>query len=143
MNRLTVGLLLAVVVAACGPPPGALYRLTLTTAEGAYPLPLVLGDQTGLVTGIEPAEFDARDFPHLLIEADRKDPNAFIITWGTGACDDDATVAFYPSRSGYGLDLAVNGGITVGCTAQVIYRAVRITTSAPIDVHSILFIRRE
>jgi len=127
-----VGLVVAIFVAACLPPAGTLFRTTLLMPDGRYPLPLAVGDQTELVVGIEPADGDPAVGSEPLIRTDPADPNAFIVTWIGGACDNDAAIAFRPAGSGYALNLEVHPKIGLGCTAIGILRAVRIRTSTPV-----------
>jgi hypothetical protein len=83
MRALT--LVLAAVLSACQP-SGAQFRTTSVMDDGTYPMPVVLGDQTGLVAGIEPAlAVGFVDVPS--VQPDPDDPNV-VVSWGTGACDD-------------------------------------------------------
>ena len=137
MKAIAIGLSLAVVVAACLPPAGTLFRTTLSTPDGAYPLPVALGDQTGLIVEIEPAEPDSAARIEPLVQPDPTDPNAFVVTWLGGACDNDATIAFQRSGSGYALHLEVHDKIGLGCSDLGILRGLRITTSTPVPLNSI------
>jgi hypothetical protein len=140
--RPVVGLLLGVLLAACAPPPGTLFRLTLVDPQGDYSLPIALGDQTGLVVGIEA---DAGDQPLDATEsitADAKDPKVLILRWVGGACDNDATIAFYEGASNFALDLTTHGKLVLGCTALGVVRGIRITTTQPVAPGSISLTRR-
>ena len=139
--RSLVGLALAVLVAACGPPAGTLFKVTLSDADGSYPLPVMLGDQTNLVLGIEPADLEfTAAIPS--IEVDPKDPMVMVIRWMGGACDNDVVLSFYPMSAGYGLDLTTRGKIGFGCMALGVHRGLRIAMSEPVDVGSITFTGR-
>ena len=137
MRRFSLGLSLAVVVAACLPPAGTLFRATLSMPDGSHSLPVALGDQTGLVVEIEPTEGDPTVGSEPLVRADPTDPNAFIVTWIGGACDNDAAIAFRPSGSGYAIDLEVHEKVVMGCVALGILRGLRIRTSTPVPLGSI------
>ncbi|HEX7473922.1 MAG TPA: hypothetical protein VF323_12635 [Candidatus Limnocylindrales bacterium] len=72
--------------------------------------------------------------------ADPTHPNAFIVSWLGGACDNDAALTFKRLEGGYVLNVAVHGKFSFpgGCTANGIFRDVRIVTSSPIPVDSIV-----
>ena len=136
-----VALLGAAVVAACsGPSPSRQFRAVLQVSAEAPPLPVVLSDETDLVTTIESAPLDPAADSELAARADPTDPSAFIISWLGGACDNDASLTFKRIEAAYVLNVAVHGKITFpgGCTANGIFRAVRIVTSSPIPVDSIV-----
>jgi hypothetical protein len=101
---------------------------------------VVLSDETGLVTGIESAPMDPAADAELVARADPTDPSAFIISWLGGACDNDASLTFKRLEAAYVLNVAVHGKITFpgGCTANGIFRDVRIVTSSPIPIDSIV-----
>ena len=138
MRLATIGLLVAIAISACGPPAGRLFETALPFA-GGDPYPVVLGDSTGLVTGIEPAEVDVWAFSDPRVEANPADPNAFILGW-QGGCDTEAAISFSRSETSYGLNLVVRGGpgLFGGCPAMAIPRGLRITTSSPIAIDSIV-----
>jgi len=140
--RVVVGLILAVLLAACAPPAGTLFRLTLVDPQGDFPLPIAMGDQTGKVVEIEADPWDTSWELVPSITADAKDPNVLIVRWMGGACDNDASLAFYDAASGPALDLTTHGKIGLGCTAQGIYRGIRITTTEPVAPDSITFTGR-
>ena len=139
---IAVSLLGAAAVAACSVPSSSRqFRAVLQFSAEAAPLPAVLSDETGLVTGIESGSLDPRfDYAEPAARADPTDPNAFIISWLGGACDNDAALAFSPSEGGYLLNVAVNGKFSFpgGCTANGVPRDVRIVTSSPIPLASIV-----
>jgi hypothetical protein len=138
---IAVSLLSAATVAACsGPSPSRQFRAVLQVSAEAPPLPVVLSDETGLVTGIESAPMDPAADSELAARADPTDPSAFIISWLGGACDNDASLTFKRLEAAYVLNVAVHGKITFpgGCTANGIFRDVRIVTSSPIPIDSIV-----
>ena len=102
---------------------------------------MVLSDETGLVTGIESAPMDpSAEYSALAARADPTGPNAFIVSWLGGACDNDASLTFKRVEGTYVLNVAVHGkfGFPGGCTAVGIFRDVRVVTSSPIPVASIV-----
>lgn len=137
MRRLAIGAILTVVLAACLPPPGVLFHATLASPDGGYPLPITFGDTTGLVVGVGAAQFDPADFRDAGVLADPADPKAFIVTWLGGACDNDATLAFRTTDSGYDIDLGVHEKLGLGCIALGILRGLRVETSARLSVGAI------
>ncbi|HEX7950900.1 MAG TPA: hypothetical protein VF494_11170 [Candidatus Limnocylindrales bacterium] len=137
MRSLVVGTILAAVLASCGGPPGTLYQALLTNTDGDYPLPVTLGDTTGVVVGIGAAQFDPADFRDAGVLADPADPKAFTVTWLGGACDNDTALALRTTDSGYDVELRVHEKLGLGCIALGILRGVRVQTSAPIDVGAI------
>lgn len=137
MRALLTGAILIAVLATCGPPPGVLFNATLSNPDGEFPLPVELGDTSGLVVGIGPAQFDHGDFRDAGVLADRTSPNAFILTWLGGMCDSDAALVFSRRDSGYDIRLAVHGKPGGGCPAAGILRGLRIETTEPIPVATI------
>lgn len=137
MKALITGAILTAVLAACGPPPGALFRATLSNPNGEFPLPVALGDTSGLVVGIGPAQIDPGAFRDAGVLADPTGPKAFILTWLGGMCDSDAALVFSPHDSGYDIRLAVQEKLGLGCPAAGIMRVLRIETSEPIPVGAI------
>lgn len=137
MRALLTGAILTAVLATCGPPPGVLFNTTLSNPDGEFPLPVALGDTSGLVVGIGPAQFDPADFRDAGVLADPTGPNAFILTWLGGMCDSDAGLVFSLSDSGYDIRLEVRGKLGGACPAAGILRGLRIETSQPIPVATI------
>lgn len=144
MRTLVVAVTLAALIGACGSPAGRQFSTTLVhtsldNAAGDYLLPVVLGDQTNLVTAIESAEAAATDpRPDLSVNVDPSDPNAIIALWLGGLCDSDASLAFQRSDWGYALHLETHQKIGVGCPAAGIGRAVRIKMSKPVPATDIV-----
>jgi hypothetical protein len=142
MRPVALSLMLTLTLAACLPPAGRLFNTTLihkspANPGGDYPLPVTLGDQTDLVVGIEPTDADESGGLAPLVKADPTDPNALIVSWLGGLCDNDAAVSFQPSGSGYTLHLDVHEKLGLGCPAAGLLRGLRIITSEPIPIDSI------
>jgi hypothetical protein len=139
---IAVSLLSAAAVAACsGPSSSRQFTAVLQVSDGTLPLPVVLSDETGLVTGIGSAPMDpGAGYAEPAARADPTDPNAFIVSWLGGACDNDAALTFKRMAGVYVLNVAVNGkfGFPGGCTSSGILRDVRIVTSSPIPLDSIV-----
>jgi hypothetical protein len=130
MKALTLALV--AVLSACHAPAGTQFRTTVVQPDGSYAMPVVLGDQTGLVSAIESVPGQAgAELPSVGPDAD--DPSAVIVTWGTGACDDDTTLALQRSGLGFRIDIAVNAGFNLACTAQILIRGLRIQFSEPVS----------
>ncbi|HUG29828.1 MAG TPA: hypothetical protein VMQ65_04845 [Candidatus Limnocylindria bacterium] len=137
MKAIVLGLLVATVGTACLPPAGRQFHTTLIAPNGEYSLPVTLGDETDLVVMIEPAEIDDPGGLQPTLRADPDDPNAFIVAWLGGACDNDAALSLRPTGPGYVLHLEVHGQLVFGCTALGISRAVRIKASEAIPLDAI------
>lgn len=139
-RRSVMTLFAAIVLAGCSSAPSRQFQADMRFAEGADPLPVVLTDETGLVTGIEGGPFDLHvDDGAPAIQADPGDPNAFFVTWGSGPIR-DAALSFKPFQDGYlvRLELHTNGGIFGGgSTMEMRLGAVRIVTSRPIPLGTI------
>jgi hypothetical protein len=134
-----LALLGAAVVAACsGPTSNSQFSAVLRFSPDSPPLPVVLSDETGRVTGIASAPMDPGASPELAARVDPTDPNAFIVSWLGGACDNDASLTFKRHEAGYVLNVAVHPKIGLGCTALGIPRDVRIVTSGPIPLDAIV-----
>ena len=125
-------LLVAAVSMGCERPAGNLFRATVAGPEGEYPMPVVLGDQTGLVVSVEPAQGVNPDQHLPNIQPDPTDPNALILSWGTGACDDESVVLVKRSGTGLRLDVEVRNGFSLGCMGLLVFRGLRIKLSTPI-----------
>ena len=135
---LAVAATVAVVVAACGV-SGPQFSVTLQSSGEVPPLPIVLTDETGLVTRIEAAPLrDDLGSLDPAVRADPSSPTAFILGWFGGACDNDVALTFKRHENGYVLNVSTHGKLVTGCTAQAIARNVRIVTSSPIPVASIV-----
>jgi len=132
---------LGLVLAACLGPIGQLFKTTLLhispdNPAGDLALPVVLGDETGLVVAIEPATGDTSDLKPS-VRSDPADPNAVIVSWLGGMCDSDAELLFRPHEAGYTLALTVGRKLGLGCPAAAVLRGLRIKTSAPVVPESI------
>lgn len=135
-----VAVFAAVGVMACsGPDASRQFSAVLQFSAEAVPLPVVLSDETGQVTRIESAPMDpASPYAGLTVRADPGDPNAFLVSWLGGTCDNDAALTFKRSADGYVLNVANHGKLGLGCTAAGVARDVRIVTATPIPVASIV-----
>jgi hypothetical protein len=135
-----VALLSGAAVAACSEPSsGRPFSAVLQGVQEVPPLPVALSDETGLVTRIESAPSDpATAYASPAARADPTDPNAFIVSWLGGACDNDAALTFKQAEGVYVLNVAVHGKLVLGCTAAGVTRDLRIVTSSPIPVGSIV-----
>ena len=137
-RNIALGVLVAASIVGCSGPQGPEPRLFRTALPlGNQPLPMVLGDETGLVTGIAPAANPPGDNIQPVVLADPSDPMAFVITWLGSPCDTDAALSFKSNEGGYRLQLTVSPGAR-GCQLLVaVPRGVRIVTSTAIPVSSI------
>ena len=132
MHRLAGALLAAIVVSACAvDPAGTAFRTTVAAPDGSYAQEVVLGDQTGLVTGIDPLTWDGENaFDPPAVAVDEHDPKALVFRWANGACDQPA-IAF--SRSGDRFTLRVDPREKFGsCMAILLFRSIRIHLTEPI-----------
>jgi hypothetical protein len=143
MRSVTLAVLLMIVAAACLAPAGTRFETTITQPDGSYPKPVVLGDQTGLVTAIESATGDTADGFELIARPDPENGNAVIITWVGGACEDEVALSLYRSGEAFRLHLDVRGGpgIGGGCPAIALTRGLRIQFSEPVPAGSIIVSR--
>jgi hypothetical protein len=139
MRSIALGVLVAASIAGCSGPQGPeprLFRTALLQAAD-QPLPVVLGDETGLVTGIGPAADPQGDDIQPVVLADPSDPMAFVITWIGSVCDEDAALSFKAHEGGYRLQLTVSPGARACQLLVAVPRGVRIVTSTAISVSSI------
>ncbi len=127
---------LLAVLTACTAPAGVQFRATVAQADGSYPMSVVLGDQTGLVVAIESATSEGGD-KRPFVEPDLGDPKAVVVTWATGACDDDTAIALRRMATGFRMDIEVHAGIDLGCTAQLVFRSVRVSFSEAVPAGTI------
>ena len=136
MRRL-VAIALAALVAACGADPsGALFRTTVVSPDGSYDQEVVLGDTTGLVTGIEAFPLDGPvgyDPPTIAI--DPTDPRTVIFRWSNGACDRPA-ISFVRLNDQLSIKVSPRpqGG---ACMAILLFRAIRIHFKEPVPPEQI------
>jgi hypothetical protein len=117
--------------ACAGDPAGTIFRTTVEGPDGTYAQEVVLGDRTGLVTGIEPADLgDQNAFDPPTVAIDGGNPNTLIFRWSNGACDRPAIAL---SRSGDRFDLRVDPREKFGsCMAILLFRSIRIHLTEPI-----------
>jgi hypothetical protein len=141
MRAFAIAVTLGLALAGCLGPSGQLFKTTLLhispeNPAGDLPLPVVLGDETGLVLGIEPAVGEGFESKPT-VRSDPADPSAVIVSWLGGMCDSDAELLFRPHEAGYTLALTVGRKLGLGCPAAAVLRGVRIKTSAPVSPESI------
>jgi hypothetical protein len=139
--RVAGGLAVALFVVACGPPAGTLFKTTLAGPDGSYPMPVTLGDTTGLVVSIEPIGLEEWPGDDPAVTLDPDNPNAIVLSWLGGACEDETVVGFWPVEDRYGMYVAPRGGpgLFGGCPGIGLLRAVRVTLSAPVAPDLISF----
>ena len=138
MRSIALGVLVAASIVCCSgstEPEPRLFRTTLPQPVD-QPLPVVLGDETGLVTGIGPVADPQGDQVQPVALADPGDPRAFVITWLGSPCDKEVALSFKSHEGGYLLQLAVPQS-TGGCPMVGYPRGVRIVSSTAIPVSSI------
>ena len=139
---IAASLLGAAAVAACsGSTPSHEFKTILGLADENYSLPVVVRDETSLVTRIEAGPSDPTfNYMGAAARADPADPNAFIVSWMGGACDNDAVLWFTRGDAVYALSVEVHGKFSLfgGCPALGVPRDVRIVTSSPIPIDSIV-----
>ena len=137
-RSIALGVLVAASIVGCsrpGPEP-RLFHTALPRADD-QPLPVVLGDETGLVTGITPAADPQGDDIQPAVLSDPSDPMAFVIVWIGSPCDKDAAMSFRSKEGGYRLQLSVSPGARACQLLVAVPRGVRIVTSSAISVSSI------
>jgi hypothetical protein len=138
MRSIWLDVLVAASIVGCSGSQGPEPRLFTTALPLGYqPLPMVLSDQTGLVTGIGPATDPQGADVQPVILADPSDPMAFVITWIGSVCDEDAALSFKAKEGGYRLQLTVSPGARACQLLVAVPRGVRIVTSSAIPVSSI------
>ena len=134
-------LLLTALGAACQP-PGRAFQTTLDP-HGERPLPVTMTDETGLIVEIEPATIDSAKFSgpfNGTLEEDPANPRAAILLFYGGMCDQDAKLAFRLHEGVYELRVDVEQKGFGNCPAAAILRSVRIVTSEPIPVATVLVV---
>src|SRR5262245_38479076 len=88
VRRALALLFLAALVGACAaPPPGTRYETTLVLPDGTTPLPIVLGDVTGLVTAIEPGAQTGFGVWEGEVKVDPSEPKVLQLSWMAGVCE--------------------------------------------------------
>jgi len=134
--RIWTLILLALFASACQTPAGAVFKANVT--DGSHPMPVELADQTGLVTAIESAAGDWSDGSLPAVQADLNDPHAVIVSWRTGACDKASNLSLHDSGAGLRLDIQIDEGFNLtGCTADLLFRGLRVHLSKAIHVAEI------
>jgi len=139
MRTWTLSILLAFFASACQTPAGTVFKANVT--DGSHSMPVVLGDQTGLVTAIESTTGDWSNGGLPAVRGDLDDPHAVIVSWGTGACDKASSLSFHDSDAGFRLDIQIDEGFNLtGCTADLLIRGLRVRFSKAIPLTSITVI---
>jgi len=131
-------LLVASFVSACQP-AGRVFQATLGPAD--RPLPVSLTDETGLIVGLEAVAMNFTtwtDTPPL--RGDPADGRAAILSFLGGMCDQDAKLAFRLHEGVYELRLNLQEKLGLGCPAAGVMRSVRLVTSEPIPVATVLVV---
>ena len=100
-------------------------------------MPVVLGDETNLVTAIEPVPGVGDPGPEAEVRADAQGPSSFLVSWIGGLCASDLAMSFARAGSGYTLTLEGHEPLLGSCPAVGIGRGLRVTMSAPIPLDSI------
>ena len=136
MRITTIAVAVALLATGCLGPSGRQFRTSLPEPGVAAPFPIVVGDETGLVVGIEPGPIDPWARIELAVHEDPTSQMAFIAVWMGGAIDDDAVLSFRRVGSGFALSLDAHRGLG-NSTSEGIARSLRIVTTEPISVESI------
>lgn len=74
----------------------------MASPDGSYPMPVTLGDTTGLVVSIEAVILEDWPGDGPMVTGDPADPNALILSWLGGACEDETVVGFWPIEDALG-----------------------------------------
>lgn len=113
----------------------------MASPDGSYPMPVTLGDTTGLVVSIEAVILEDWPGDGPMVTGDPADPNALILSWLGGACEDETVVGFWPIEDRFGMYVAPRGapGLGGGCPAIGLLRAVRLRLSSPVAPELISF----
>jgi len=98
--RASTLILLALCASACQTPAGTVFKANVMQSDWSHSMPVVLGDQTGLVTAIESTSTDWSNGSLPTVREDMDDPHAVIVSWGTGACDKATGLSFHDSPAG-------------------------------------------
>jgi hypothetical protein len=126
-------LIAATLVAGCSTPQGTLHRTTLAL-DSPSRMPVVLGDLTGLVVGIEPIGANLLVTGELpVIVNDQREPAVVMVSWATGICDEETALSFRSSASGgFSLELDIRERLSVdACPVEEVIRGIRIRFSQP------------
>lgn len=126
-----------VALAACGAPDGRRFETTLRQPDGSYALRVVLGDQTGLVTGIEPGGVGQGPFDLVPAVSATADKSTLEVSWLGGACAKGVQLSFAPLAGGLSLRLRGEHGLFESCTLIGLFRTVYVRVSEPVDAAAI------
>lgn len=112
------------------------WRTRLAMADGTYPLPVVLRDAAGLVSG-----FSAGPNAGALSEEGVDNPNGqqnvLAYSWVGGACDSVTNLSFERTNGGFRLRVATERAGDM-CIMIGLGRQVLIGLSAPVDARSVI-----
>ena len=125
-----------VLLAACQS-AGRTFQVTLQTTSND-PLPVSLTDHTGVVTGIAQAAPDFTISFEPVVRADPREPRALVLSWMGGVCDLAATVTVVKQEGSYVIGLASHERTGGGCPSAGVPRGIRIATSDPLPIDSII-----
>ena len=131
MRSAVAAVIVALLLAACLPPSGRQFQATLGIAADE-PLPVTLGDQTGLVEGIEPAWLDNPPPVSSFTLASGRSPHEFVALWLGGLCDNEAILSLTATASGYAMHIEVRRKFG-SCPGAGVVRSLRIELSKPVD----------
>lgn len=134
--RWTVAIAL-LVLAGCGAPDGRQFETTLRQPDGSYALRVILGDQTGLVTGIEPGGVGQGPFDLAPAVSATADKSTLEVSWLGGACAKGAQLSLVRLAEGLSFHLRGEHGLFESCTAIGLFRTVYVHLSEPVDVGTI------
>ncbi len=134
MTAIALSVLVGLIVGCSVRDEARVFRTALPQ-EVDPPLPVVLRDETGLVSRIGPAAEPSGDQAEPVLVLDPTDPKAVVITWLGGPCEGDATLSFSSRGGGYLLQLAASQ--RGSCPLVGYPRGVRIVTTVAIPISSI------
>ena len=134
-RAVALALIAFVLVVACEA-EGRTFQTTLQTGN-SKPLPVILIDETELVTGIGQAELDLAWAGTPAVHPIRNDQNAAVLSWLGGVCDGASTVRFHVVHGDYLLNLETHR-TGDNCPDAGMPRAIRIAMSRSMPVESIV-----
>ena len=112
-------------------PTGTLFRAMMLAPAQYASVPLVFGDETGLVTAIEQQPLAGGFDPGTRVSADPTNATVLSVSWLGGACDTEIDISFARASSGYALEIQSHRGAGT-CPAVGIPRGLEIDLSAPV-----------
>jgi hypothetical protein len=118
------------------PLQGGVWRTQIVLPDGTHPLPVVLRDATGLVTGLAapPAAMPLVDEGVANVDGQ---PDRLTYTWVGGACDTVTNLTFEAAGNGFRLraESERSGG---ACILIGLGRTVAISLARPVDAGSVI-----